>query len=63
MTASDEALWAIIWDDMLLANEIDLDDDRIDTLSLYSGIGLVEDVPEWFQRNYKWVELEVVALR
>lgn len=44
----------IIWDDTLLANEIELDDDRRNTLSLLAGDEIVEGVPEWFQRIYEW---------
>jgi hypothetical protein len=44
----------IIWDDTLLANEIELNDNRRNTLSIYASIGLVEGVPEWFQRICEW---------
>lgn len=44
----------IIWDDTLLANEIKLNDNRRNTLSMFASMDHVEGVPEWFQRICAW---------
>lgn len=44
----------IIWDDTLLTNEIELNDNRRNSLSIFAGIPLIEGVPEWFQRICAW---------
>jgi F-box domain len=44
----------IIWDDTLLVSEIELNDNRRNTLSMFAGMPCVEGVPEWFQRICAW---------